>query len=197
MVPESIHEFFAASAGVAGALIGLLFVALSVSSERLRAREGAQVYRIRATAALTAFSNALAVSLFALIPGHKIGIAAVVVATGGLAFVAASLLLLVRLRQVRWGIVRDALFLIGLTVAFVIQLIMGADVIAHPGDAGAVNTIAVLVVICFLIGIARAWELIGGPSFGVSREITALFRDHKHGADDTGGERPHPDSARD
>ena len=197
MVLESIHEFFVASAGVAGALIGLLFVAISVSSERLsREEEGAQVYRIRAAAALTAFINALVVSLFALIPGHKIGPTATAVAASGLVFVLATLLSLIRTRGLRWNTARDALFLVGLAVVFVVQLIQGVDVIIHPGDFGAVNTIAALVVICFLIGIARAWELIGGPSFGFSREVTALFRDHRHGADDAGGERPRSDQAR-
>ena len=198
VVPESIHEFFVASAGVAGALIGLLFVAISISSERLaRAEEGAQILRIRAASALTAFINALVVSLFGLIPGQKIGPAAATVAVIGLLFVLASLLALIRARRVRWSTVRDGLFLLGLVVTFVIQLIQGVDVITDPGDSGAVNTIAVLVVICFLIGIGRAWELIGGPSFGISREITALFRDHEHGADDTRGERPRPDPAGD
>jgi len=198
VVLESIHEFFVASAGVAGALIGLLFVAISISSERLaREEDGAQVHRIGAAAALTAFINALVVSLFALIPGHKIGPTATAVAASGLVFVTATLLSLIRARGVRWNTARDVLFLVGLAVVFVVQLMQGVDVITQPGDSSAVNTIAVLVVICFLIGIARAWELIGGPSFGISREITALFRDHKHGADDTGGERPRPDPARD
>jgi hypothetical protein len=37
-------------------------------------------------------------------------------------------------------------------------------VIAQPDDSGAVNTIAALVVVCFLIGVGRAWELISRPS---------------------------------
>ena len=191
MVPESIRDFFVASASAAGALIGLLFVAISVASERLaRARAGAQLHRVRAAAALTAFTNALTVSLFALIPGHKIGPTSAAVAVLGLTFVAAALLSLIRLHQVRWDTLRDALFLIALAVTFVIQLIEGVHVITQPGDSGAVNTIAALVIACFLIGIARAWELIGGPSFAIGQEVSALVRGHTGGADDSADEQP-------
>jgi hypothetical protein len=185
MVPQSIHDFFVASGSAAGALIGLLFVAISVAADRLtRAEARGQLHRIAAVAALTAFTNALAVSLFALIPGHKIGPAATVVAIGGLLFVTAALLSLVRLRQVKWETLRPGLLLMVLAATFVIQLAEGIDVITQPGDAGAVNTIAVLVVVCFLIGIARSWALIGGPSIGLMREVTALVRGHQDGPDD-------------
>ncbi len=185
MVPENIHDFFLASGSVAGALIGLLFVAISVSSERLaQDKAGAQLHRIRAVAALTAFTNALAVSLFALVPGHKIGPAAVAVAVVGLVFVATAVLSLIRLRQVHWSTLRDALFLLGLAVTFVVQLIQGSVIIAQSDDPGAVNTIAILVIVCFLIGISRAWELIGGPSIGFTKEVTAIVRSHQRGTDD-------------
>ncbi len=189
MVPESARDFFVAAGSVAGALIGLLFVAISVAANRLAREEAeAQVHRVGAAAALTAFTNALAVSLFALIPGHKIGPAALAVSIGGLIFVLAALLYLIRMRQIRWGSVRDALFLLGLVILFVVQLIQGVRVINQPHDASAVNTIAILVVCCFLIGIARSWELIGGPSIGFTREVRALVRSHQPGPGDAGDE---------
>lgn len=190
VVAESLRDFFAASAGVAGTLIGLLFVAISVSTERLtREKAGAQLHRIRASAALTAFSNSLVVSLFSLIPGHKIGDTAAVVAIIGLMFVGASLLSLIRLRQLHWRTLRDAVFLGGLAVIFTIQLTQALDVIAKPGDSGAVNTIAVMVVLCFTVGVARSWELIGAPHIGILHEVTALVQSHEPGADEPGDEQ--------
>jgi hypothetical protein len=86
----------------------------------------------------------------------------VVVAAIGLLFIAAVLLSLVRLHQLRVATLRDVLFLIGLAVVFVIQMIEGIGLIADPANSGDVNTIAILVVCCFFIGIARSWQLVGG-----------------------------------
>ena len=191
MVPDSIHDFFLASGSAAGALIGLLFVAISVAAERVaHEKTGAQLYRVRASVALTAFTNSLTVSLFALIPGHKIGPAVTIVAIGGFTFVAAAVLWLIRLRQPLSDTLPHVLLLVGLAVDFVFQLIEGIDVITQPGDSGAVNTIAVLVIVCFLIGIARAWALIGGPSIGFVQEVTALVRSRQHSPDSPVDEEP-------
>ena len=183
MVPASIHDFFVASASASGALIGLLFVVITVSAQRLTGTGiEAQLHRIRAAAALTAFINALAVSLFALIPGHKIGPTTIAVSVVGLSFVVGSFMSLIRLHQAKLGALRGALLLIVLAVTFVTQLILGTNVTIHPGDSGVVNAIAVLVVVCFFVGIGRAWEMVGGPSIGISREVTTLVRGHVHAA---------------
>jgi hypothetical protein len=192
VVPETLHDFFVASGSVAGALIGLLFVAISVAAERLAREEAAaQLHRIRAAAALTSFTNALAVSLFALIPRHKLGPAALAMACVGLVFVLAALLSLIRRRQVRSS-VHDAVFLAGLVITFAVQFIQAIDLITRPGDTSAVDTIAILVIVCFLVGIARSWELIGGPSIGLASEVTALFRGDQAGAGDPADQEPPP-----
>lgn len=188
MTPANLHGFFTASANVAGALIGLLFVAISVARERLTAENAAQAHRVRALAALTAFINALTVSLFALLPGEKVGGAALSVAVIGLVFVVASLLSLRRVRQTQPGEIRDALFLVGLVVVFGLQLIFGLLVVLHPHASGHVDGLAILVAVCFFIGIGRSWELIEGPSIKLSREVTAIVR--AHGGQHTGDEPP-------
>ena len=170
-----------ASAGAAGALIGLLFVAISVAGDRLAKQgAGAQVHRIRANAALIAFNNTLAVSLFALIPGEIIGWTAVAAGSAGLLFVAGSLVSLARMPGKHWSAARDALFLIGMAVAFVFQLSAGLDVAGNPADASSVQNIAILVIVFFLFGISRAWELVGGPSIDLRRQVIDMVISHEH-----------------
>ena len=175
MSPVSLHEFFAASASVSGALIGLLFVAISVSPERLTADDASQVHRVRASAALSAFTNSLVISLFALITG--LGLAWVAFVTGvlGVLFVASSLLSIRRLRLRQSEGPRDALFLLGMMIALGFQLYYAVRLIIHAHDVGAARGVAVVVVVSSLFGISRAWELIGGPRIGMGGEVKAML----------------------
>ncbi len=63
----------------------------------------------------------------------------------------------------------DFTFLLGLLAVFVFQLIAGIKLGARPDSSGDLSTICILVNVCFLIGIARAWELVGGPSVNLRR----------------------------
>jgi len=95
---QSYTSFFAGSAGVAGALVGLLFVALSVSPERLKAtRESIEHQSIAATA-FTALVDALFLSLTGLLPGDTTRDASLWLGVIGLSSTAG---LVVRLWQAR------------------------------------------------------------------------------------------------
>jgi hypothetical protein len=183
-VLEPFHDFFLASAGVAGALIGLLFVAISVAPQRVTGDGADPAHRIRASAALTAFTNALSISLFALIPTVRLGGTTTVVGVVGLLFVAASLLSVVRLRRSTTIAFRDVSFLVGLLVVFVSEIVAGVHLL-NEDKTSAVSSIAILTAVCFLIGIARAWELIGASSTGLRTEVVAAIRDRAPGQSQT------------
>jgi len=187
MTTASAHQFFAACASVAGALIGLLFVAISVAPERILGPEASEVHGVRAAATLTAFTNALAVVLFGLIPGFNAGDAAMVIAIVGLLFITGALLRVFPGWRAKRIYLVDLTFLVGLLIVFVIQLIAGIGLERHAHDSGDLETICTLVIVCFLIGIERAWELIGGPSVSLRHQlITRMQERHESSkADDT------------
>ena len=138
---------------------------------------------MRALTALTTSTNALSVSLFALIPGVGAGSTASVVAIVGLLFVAGSLVSLLRIYRTHPAELRDAGFLVGVVVVFALQLWFGLRLAADDADVGAARGVCVLVVVCFLVGIARAWELIGGPSIGFRRQVVGALRDRERDGD--------------
>jgi len=171
MTTAAAHGFFTTSAEVAGTLIGLLFVAISVSPERILGPDASEIHGLRAAATLTAFTNALAISLFGLVPGFTVGVTATVLAIVGLLFIAGALMRVVPAWRAGRVKLADFAFLVLLLAVFVIQLIAGLGLDHHESDSGDLQTICVLVIVCFLIGIARAWELIGGQRSDLSHVL--------------------------
>jgi hypothetical protein len=154
----SYTQFFSGTATVAGALVGLLFVALSVSPERLRNVTGSVEHQAIAATAFTALVNALFVSLIGLQPGGGLDYGAVIL--GGLGMTS-SIGLAVRLWRAR---VAEALsrrwpYLLGfIIVVYTAQVITGfaADSASSQADLSVT-----FLYIMFGIGISRSWELLG------------------------------------
>ena len=86
MVTGAYRDLFVAIAGAAGALTGLLFVALSVAPRPRTGQRRTLSGRSGPRAALLAFTNALAVSLFGLVPHNEIGYPAAVFGVVGVLF---------------------------------------------------------------------------------------------------------------
>jgi len=129
-------------------------------------------------AALVAFTNALAVSLFGLVPGTDVGYPAAMLGVIGVFFTAAGVrttLAHPALRQHR----RSQLYLIVLLLlAFGFELAAGIELIGSPHQVWALDTVGYVLVASLLIGIARAWELVGDWNTGIVSSI-ALLVGHK------------------
>ena len=182
MVPDSFTAFFAASAGVTGALIGLLFVAISVGADAA-AEERRLEFDVRAGRAFSALTDALVVSLFALVPGTNLGNTAVVVALVGFTSCIALGLMLLRAH----GVVHRTRQLVMLGVqglVFVYQAVVGWQLASHPHDEHALRSLATLTVVFLLIGMARSWQLIGGRDTGLLSAVAAGFRQRRDPADE-------------
>jgi hypothetical protein len=154
------RELFAAIAASAAALTGLLFVAISVAPRRGPASGLRVIQQIRAAAALLAFTNALTVSLYGLVPGTNVGYPATVLGVIGILFTAAGMRSVFAsprtLRQQR----RGQLGLVGLLLLiFGVELACGIAVIAGPHRSEPVQLIGYALVSSLLVGIARRGNL--------------------------------------
>jgi hypothetical protein len=79
VVPDTFANYFLASAGAGAALIGLLFVAVSINPARTFGDGAHPLRQGVASAAFTALVNAFFVSLSALIPLTNVGTIALAV----------------------------------------------------------------------------------------------------------------------
>jgi hypothetical protein len=177
VVPDDFTTFFATTAAVAGALIGLLFVAISVAPDLEDAANRVQT-DVRAGIAFSALINALVLSLFALIPGIDLGTTALVLGLVSLSSCIALGIFLFREGEPGRGRQRQLRRLGIQGLLFAYQVVVGVQLTggAKDGDKGDVTTLAVLTIVLFIVGIARAWQLIGARDSGLMTEIGESLR---------------------
>jgi small-conductance mechanosensitive channel len=175
VVPSDFGQFFAATAAVAGALVGLLFVAISVAPARDDPETRLEM-DIRAGVAFSALVNTLTVALFALIPGDNLGITVTVVALASISSCVALGIVLVRDEVPGPKRRRQVAFLVVQTLIFVYEVVLGVLLTSRPHDLGLVRSVCVLMIVLFLVGIARAWQLIGARDVGLFTEVVRSLR---------------------
>jgi len=154
---DSYNDFFAGSATIAGALVGLLFVALSIQPERNRDRHSVE-HRAVAGTAFTALVDALFTSLIGLQPGGGLQWGAIIFGAIGLI---SSVNLARRLREAsrrvqlsrRWSTFMGFIILV-----YAAQLAVGLWPMSQ-GDKASYT--AAFIYAMFSLGIARSWELLG------------------------------------
>jgi hypothetical protein len=180
VVSGAYRDLFVAIAGAAGALTGLLFVALSVAPRPRAGQQPDVIRQVRAGAALLAFTNALAVSLFGLVPHNEIGYPAVVAGAGGLLFALGGVRSILADPAARRRI-RSQLTLIALLLGvFGFEIGAGINSIVAPHTDAPIDVIGNLLAASLLIGVARSWELVGDRDTGIVSSIAALAGHDRH-----------------
>ena len=191
MVPDDFHEFFVASAGAAGALVGLLFVAISVAAEPVVGPSATVRQQVRAASALLALLSPLVLALVALIPDTDVGWGSAAYGCGGLVFAAASVRRVVSAREAHW--LRATSPFAAFCVVMGLEVWGGVRLVVTPDDVGGLNVVAAALIASLAFGINRAWELVGARDSGVAmslRDLLGLGRPAPPASDEPESARP-------
>jgi hypothetical protein len=173
VVPTSYYDFFEACATVAGALIGLLFVAISVSPGKIAGDHASIEHQVRAGAAFSALINSLIIALIALLPGENLGVPVVTLSAVGVSSTIALAILFYRKRPAK---IRPTQLLLLAVPVFLygLELVNGIALQRSPHNLGDVGNQGGLAIGFFVFGIARAWELVGASGSSLVSTVAGM-----------------------
>ena len=162
MVPPEFANFFVASSGASAALLGLLFVSVSIAPERVFGSESSPTHRALAVSSFTALANAFVISLSGLIPHVPFGI--FVIIAGSIAM-SQSLYLLRTARQwkAEQRLLRGIVLFIAAISIYGSEIFIGVDLYFSRTNADLISGLLQLLLGVFVMGLVRAWELLGAP----------------------------------
>jgi hypothetical protein len=174
MVPADFVNFFSVMAGVGATLFGLIFLVISLKPETTSAENAVVMQQVQVASSYSALLNPLIISLLALVPHATIGAVTLIMSAIGLVN---TIVMGVSLFQdaLSWAKkLKSAFFVVSSTVIFSFEIFYAIRLVVIPGDLSALSDLTTLLVIIYLYGIARAWDLVGVRQFHL-RELYTPF----------------------
>jgi hypothetical protein len=184
MVTGDARDLFVAVASAAAALTGLLFVAVTVTPRPAGGRPRGVIHQVRSAAALLAFTNALGIALFGLVPNNNAGYPAAAFGIIGTLFTLASVRSILADTRARTRFLAQISLIAGLLAVFISEIIFGAELIVHWHNHNALDTLGNLITASLFIGVARAWEFVGDRDTGIWASLMVLATGHERALND-------------
>ena len=169
MVPSAFDAYLGAVATAAAALIGLLFVAVSVRDDTIFGPNAIPGGEALAVTAFIGLVNSFVVSLLGLIPKVNIGYTAVIMAV-------ITIVAIARLHQrlhARRSLIVGAVTLL----ACAAQFVLGVLLLVNPHDSNQLINLCFVVFATLIVTLQRAWSLLRGRHLAGAGG-TAVTGDH-------------------
>ena len=176
MVPGALTNFFIASVGAGAALLGLLFVSVSISPEEKISANASIEKRIGAYGALASLTNAFTISLVALIPG-TFGIFVLIFSVATFAVTLQNGVELLQPHEEPSKLARRLTLTLLSLFAYIAEGYSAVRLISNPRDSSPVYALATLLVIVYVLSVVRAWELLGGMRRSPAHLLTTHLKD--------------------
>ena len=172
MVPPEFQPFFTASTAASAALIGLLFVSVSVAPEKVFGSQAEAVRQARALSAFAALANIFFISFACLIPHVAAG--PVIAGIGLVGFLQTlGLLSLLPYWRAEGALLRSSILFLGSAAIYLGEMAVGIQLWMKPSAVGALTGVLELILGAYAIGLGRAWELLGAPRTGLLSRLFA------------------------
>ena len=166
MTPVTYQPFFTASVAASAALIGLLFVSVSIAPERVFGKEAESGRQAQALSAFTALANVFFISFGGLMPDVPLGVIVTIVAMPAVLQTVALLGLFGQWRAER-TLYRGLFLFLASAAVYGAEVAIGIQLWRSPANPGALSGLLDVVLGAYAIGLGRAWELMGAPRSGV------------------------------
>jgi hypothetical protein len=176
MVPQTYLNFFITAASAGGALIGLLFVSVSIAPERTVQARAPVEARVMSSSTFIALLNGFFISLAAVLPNLNIGYMVLVISLVGVSNCLNHAWIMLR-PWPSWQNVLRRLWLTVLSLClFVYEFVIAIQLLNSPAhDDALILTLCILLMSIYGTALLRAWLLLGVQRTGLMDWLNPLY----------------------